>query len=113
MNKETVQSVIEEILKTYNYGQGYIEELGEDPYNNETTFYLSGPNGSILFMNIQLPEYVQDEEDLEDYILEIIRSEADAFDINEEFDEIYEKGKYSPTTFVQQLIEDKAYFDTI
>lgn len=113
MNKDTVQSVIKDILNTYDYGQGYIEELGEDPYNNETTFILEGPHGNTLFMNIQLPEYVQDEEDLKDYILEIIRSEADAFDIDYEFDEFYEKGKYSPVTFVKHLTQDKAYFDTI
>lgn len=113
MNKETVQSIIEEILNTYDYGQGYIKELGDDPYEEETTFILGGPNGSILFVNIQLPDYVQDEEDLKDYILEVIRIEADAFDIDSEFDEFYEKGKYSPSTFVKQLTQDKAYFDTI
>lgn len=48
MNKDTVQSVIKDILNTYDCGQGYIEELGEDPYNNETTFILEGPHGSTV-----------------------------------------------------------------
>lgn len=115
VTKETVEAVIDDILNEYDYGGGEIEELGEDPYNNETTFIIHGPHGSNLFINIQLSDYIRDQEDVRNYILQEIRAEAYDFDVDERFDLYYHKNgiPFPPSVFVDYLKEDKAYFDRI
>ena len=108
MDKETAQTVIQNIIDEHH--DGFIDRFDENYYE----FYLQAPNGTSLFVIAEIPNDVEDENDIKEYILEEIRSAAFDFDIDEVFDHCYYRGEpYPPSVFIDYLREDKEYFDGI
>lgn len=107
MDKETIEAVIQEFIEEHG---GYIDEVDEKYYQ----FSIEAPHGSDLFVNGEIPDDIEDENDFKEYILEEIRSAAFDFDIDEVFDHCYYRGEpYPPSVFIQYLKEDKEYFENI
>lgn len=110
MNKETVQRVIQNILNAH---AGHIETIPDDIHEESSVFVLEGPHGSTLRINIIMPD-VKSEKELLDEIMYEIFLEARAFNIDEEFDNVYERGQFTPPSIVMDhLKEDEAYFQSI
>lgn len=110
MNKETVRSVIQDILTAHT---GHIETIPDDLHEEPSVFVLKGPHGSTLHINMIMPD-VKSEKELLDEIMYEIFLEAGAFNIDDEFDEVYERGQFTPPSIVMDYLkEDEAYFQTI
>ena len=108
MDKETAQTVIQNIIDEHH--DGFIDRFDENYYE----FYLQAPNGTSLFVIAEIPNDVEDENDIKDYILQEIRSAAFRFDIDDVFDQIYALDKMTPPSIIMaRLEEDKKYFKSI
>lgn len=108
MDTETVQSIIQDIIDEHD--DGFIDRFDGNHYE----FYLQAPNGNSLFVIAEIPDYLEDEHDVKDYILQEIRSAAFRFDIDDVFDQIYALDEMTPpSTIMARLKEDKEYFENI
>lgn len=108
MSVETVQAVIEEIIE--EHPDGFIANFDENYYE----FYLQAPNGTDLFVIAEIPDDVEDEYDIKDYILQEIRSAVFNFDIDDVFNQIYNLDETTPASVIMdKLKEDKKYFESI
>lgn len=110
MNKKTVKTVIQDILNAH---AGHIKTIPDDIHEESSVFTLEGPHGSTLRIDMIMPD-VKTERELLDEILYEIFLEAEAFNIDNEFDNVYERGQFTPPSIVMDhLKEDEAYFQTI
>lgn len=111
MNKETLKTVIQDILDEYG---GYIEYIADDVHNEASIFCIVGPHGSPLPVDVVVPKDLENENDIKESILEHIHSVAVDFDIYMEFDHIYDPGDKIPASTIRdKLREDKNYFESI
>lgn len=80
-------------------------------------FYIAGPQGSNVVVEIYLPEY-DDEDDFEEYIEDLFATIDDRiidccyeFDVDYEFNELWDKSStYTAREFLEILEEDEEFF---
>lgn len=117
MNKKIVKLAIQDLVKNYHLDKGgyHIEQLPDDPYNEEIILTLKGPNFYDITIETQIPETFHFQSEVKRYLLSEIRTTVYYFNPDEVFNHYYEFGgtPFPPSVFAKYLTEDKAYFDSI
>lgn len=117
MDNDTLLRILNDLIEEHQLDayNCLIEPLPEDPYADDIIMSIEGPNFFEFTINIQLSEDDQSEQDIKLYIINQIRATVQDFDADEIFDQYYHISSqpFPPSIFVDNLREDKAFFDSI
>lgn len=117
MDKNTLLRILNELIEEHQLDvyNCLIEPLPEDPYDEDIIMSIEGPNFYEFTITIQLSDDAQSEQDIKLDIMNQIRMTVQDFDVDEIFDQYYHVNSqpFPPSIFVDNLREDKAFFDSI